>query len=244
MFSSSVSLVADTTDYHTYGRTEYVLKYGERKIKFKYHQLTVKWIGKQFGLYPESILLFTEADGELEVPDDSGNFHLGESKLYIVQGDLKPFGVGEAGPSSSLSASRTPMLPTGTSASYLLTNQKKNKRFSIKTKTRESPSTDTGGGWSKNIELHSYNRTGELRKTSNYPLSLTTSSANLAAVTEKISAECYSNNGVVLLDNDNFKIPCNSCTQGKKIIAIIMAMSACMNTTYSNARLNYKFLAF
>ena len=120
------------------------------------------------------------------------------------------------------------MLPTGTSASpYPLTNQKKNKRFSIKTKTRESPSTDTGGGWSKNVELHSYNRaTGELRKTSNYPLSLTTSSANLAAVTEKISAECYSKNGVVLLDNDNFKIPCNSCTQGKKIIAIIMAMSA------------------
>ena len=49
-----------------------------------------------------------------------------ESKLYIVQGDLKPFGVGEAEPSSSLSASRTPMLPTGTSVSpYPLTNQKK-----------------------------------------------------------------------------------------------------------------------
>ena len=176
----------DTTDYHTYGRTEYVLKYGERKIKFKYHQLTVKWIGKLFGLYPESILLFTKADGELEVPDDSGNFHLGESKL--VQGDLKPFGVGKAVlSSSSLSASRTPMLPTGTSASpYPLTNQKKNKRFSIKTKTRELPSTDTGGGWSKNVELHCYNRaSGELRKTSNYPLSLTTSSANLAAVTKK-----------------------------------------------------------
>lgn len=216
----------DTTDYHTYRRTEYVLKYGERKIKFKYHQLTLKWIGKLFGLYPESILLFTEADGELEVPVDSGNFHLGKSKLYIVQGDLKPFGVGEAGPSSSLSASRTPTLPTVTSASpYPLTNQKK-QAFSIKTKTRESPSTDTGGGWSKNVELHRYNRaTGELRKTSNYPLTLT-NSANLAAVMEKISAECYSKNGVVLLDNDNFKIPCNSCTQGTKIIAIIMPMSA------------------
>ena len=64
------------------------------------------------------------------MPDDSGNHHLGESKLYIVQGDLKPFGVGKAGPSSSLSASRTPMLPTGTSASpYPLTNQKKKQAF-------------------------------------------------------------------------------------------------------------------
>ena len=135
----------------------------------------MKWIEKLFGLYPESIILFTEADGELEVPDDSGNSHLDESKLYIVQGDLKPsFGVGEAGPSSSLSASRTPMLPTGTSASpYPLINQKKSKRFSIQTKTRESSSTDTGGGWRENVELHSYNRaTGELQKTSNYPLSL------------------------------------------------------------------------
>ena len=154
------------------------------------------------------------------MPDGSGNFHLDESKLYIVQCDLKPsFGVGEAGPSSSLSASRTPMLPTGTSASpYPLINQKKNKRFSIQTKTRESSSTDTGGGWRNNVQLHSYKRaTGELQKTSNYPLSLTTSSANLAAVTEKISTECYSNNGVVLLDKDNFKIPYNSCTQGNCI---------------------------
>ena len=79
----------DTTDidYHTYGRAEYILKYGEMKIKFKYHQLTVKWIGKLPCIWAESNLLFTEADGEIEVPDDSGNFHLGESKLYIVQGD-------------------------------------------------------------------------------------------------------------------------------------------------------------
>ena len=103
---------------------------------------------------------------------------------------------------------------------YPLVNQptahKKSKRFSLKTRAPEPPSQEASVGWRKNIELHEYSKTtGELRKTSNYPLFLSTSSASLSYITDKISAECYSNNEIVLLDNDNFKIPSNSCTQGK-----------------------------
>ena len=214
-------------DYSPYENADYILQYNDRKMKFKYHQLTVKWIGKLFGLYPESILLFTDQEGQLEVPDDSGKFHLEEIKVYKVQGESIPTlgGIGDAGPSMLTFSSPVP--PTGTVTPNALpypyppVNQpnahKKSKRFSLKTKAPEPPSLEASVGWRKNIELYEYSKISrELRKTSNYPLSLTTSSASLSYITEKISAECYSNNEVVLLDNDNFKIPSNSCTQGKK----------------------------
>ena len=66
---------------------EYSIQYGDRKMKLKEHQLTAKLIGKVFGLYPESVILFTD---ELEVPDDEGSFHLRAYCTYIVQGDKKP----------------------------------------------------------------------------------------------------------------------------------------------------------
>ena len=77
------------------------LKYGERKVKFKEHQWNVKWIGKFFGLYPESILLSSEEG--IETPDESGQFKLEEYSglLYTVQGDPVPrlHGQDEQGPS-------------------------------------------------------------------------------------------------------------------------------------------------
>ena len=70
---------------------------------------------------------------------------------------------------------------------YPLVNQptahKKSKRFSLKTKAPEPPSQEASVGWQKNIDLHEYSKTtGELQKTSNYPLFLSTSSASLSYI--------------------------------------------------------------
>ena len=97
---------------------DYILQYNDRTTKFKYHQLTTKWIGKVFGLSPGSILLFTEQEEQLETPDD-GNFHLEERKVYKVQGEpIPPLGVGDTGPSmlnsSSSQPSAVPAVPTPT----------------------------------------------------------------------------------------------------------------------------------
>ena len=76
------------------------LKYSEQKVKFKEHQRNVKWIGKFFGLYPESILLSSEKG--IKTPDDSSQFKLEEhlSLLYTIQGDPVPrlHGQDEQGP--------------------------------------------------------------------------------------------------------------------------------------------------
>uniref|UniRef100_A0A1X7VG24 Uncharacterized protein n=1 Tax=Amphimedon queenslandica TaxID=400682 RepID=A0A1X7VG24_AMPQE len=212
-------------DYPISTYDNYTLQYKDRMLKFKYHQVTTKWIGKVFGLSPGSILPFTDEEGQLETPDDNGNFHLEERKVYKVQGEPIPtLGVGNARP--SMFSSQPPALPptpTGIVATsalpfsypYPLVNQptshKKSKRFR---KAPEPSCQEVSVGWRKNIELHECNKTtGELRKTSNYPLFLSASSASLNYITDKLSAECYSNNEVVLLDNDNFEIPSKSCTQ-------------------------------
>ena len=71
----------------------------------------------------------------------------------------------------------------------------------------------TDSSWLKSIEIHTL-KGGELRKSSNYPLTLTIETATIPSVAAKISAECFDNSPVVLLDHDNLKIPHNACTQG------------------------------
>ena len=77
---------------HSLSLVEYVLVYGERRLKFKSYQLSAKWIGQAFGLSPETILLYTQEDGQLEVPDETGQFRLDSELVYTVQGDIRPPG--------------------------------------------------------------------------------------------------------------------------------------------------------
>lgn len=100
----------------------------------------------------------------------------------------------------------------------------RSKCFSLKSKGNfsvaapaESSHQVNVDNWRKNIELHHYHkRTWELKKMSTYLLTLTTSSANISAIAEQLSSECacFNNSEVILHDNDNLKIPSNSCTQG------------------------------
>ena len=44
-------------------------------MKLKEDQLTVKWIGKIFNVFPDSIVLIRDDKGEVETPDFAGRFH-------------------------------------------------------------------------------------------------------------------------------------------------------------------------
>lgn len=146
--------------------SEYLLQYRERRIKFKLHQLTVKLIGKLFGLYPESIILYTDGnDGEQKVPDDDGRFHL-LIMLSILLKVTQSLSLLLDNPSSSVeqllastasSAATFPVnaLPYQKLLSPCPNSSKKPKRFNLKTKSpigAEAPkSEEANAAWRKNI---------------------------------------------------------------------------------------------
>ena len=66
--------------------------------------------------------------------------------------------------------------------------------------------------WRKVIEIHKFSDR-ELKKQSNFPITLTPSTAKLQYIANVISVELFSGDEVVLLDNENYQIPDSSTTQ-------------------------------
>lgn len=192
------------------GLSAFYLTNQGRKMKLKKDQLSTKWIGKIFSLFPDSILLISE-DGDVETPDDSGFFtSLIEYFNYEVQGQ-----------SILTSPSSTDVT---TSA---LPYQKPTKGISKKIPYRTSvnigqPSKPPGvvaqskDEWTRNIEIHRFSD-GELRKFSNFPIILTPQTASITHISSLLSHEAFQGKVVVLLDNDNLQIPDTSASRGKFI---------------------------
>ena len=159
---------------HSLSLVEYVLMYGERRLKFKSYQLSEKWIGQAFGLSPETILLYTlKRTGSLKFQTKpAGQFRLDSELVYTVQGDIRPPGstsmtsstLDRPGPSgaSEFPNLATSLLPFGAIGMPYQTpgpTAAKKKRFSLKSKVPEfinnSESSET---WRKSIELHYYHK--------------------------------------------------------------------------------------
>uniref|UniRef100_A0A1X7V8Q3 Uncharacterized protein n=1 Tax=Amphimedon queenslandica TaxID=400682 RepID=A0A1X7V8Q3_AMPQE len=136
----------------------------------------MKWIGQAFGLTPETILLYTQDDWQLEVPDETRQFHLDGKLVYTVQKDVRPPGSNSTtsstpdrpAPSGSLEFPNflTSLLPYGTIGMPYQTHgptTAKNKCLSLKSKALKLIKSESSETWSKSIELHYYHK-GSLMK--------------------------------------------------------------------------------
>ena len=59
------------------------------------------------------------------------------------------------------------------------------------------------------IEIHEFSN-GELKKTSNFPISLTPDTACIEFISAQVSVELFHGEKVILIDNENLKIPDSS----------------------------------
>ena len=175
--------------------------------------MSTKWIGKVFGLNPDSILLFGN-DDTIETPDDDGNFtDLKSYTDYDVQGEI-----------NQLTGGSTEHVPISKRGRGMISSTKgvvgkKWTPFSLSNrgKSNKPPGvTSSEIICQKSIEIYSYTRSG-LEKHTNYPLELTSLTANIKSVSEMLSVEVFKGESCVLLDVDNLKIPDSTITRGKSL---------------------------
>uniref|UniRef100_A0A1X7T8I2 Uncharacterized protein n=1 Tax=Amphimedon queenslandica TaxID=400682 RepID=A0A1X7T8I2_AMPQE len=82
--SSSIALVSLVSLVDIMSRNTYNLTHNGTFMKLKEEQLTKKWIGRIFQVFPDSVVLISE-DGEVETPDPStGRFKLHRYADYNV----------------------------------------------------------------------------------------------------------------------------------------------------------------
>ena len=187
-----------------------ILCYGERKLKLRSGQLTTATIGKVFHLFPDSIVLIS-TDGALETPDDTGTFYLDDTE-YIVDGDT----------TSPHKATVTSAVSTQKKMSPIKGGnifKRPSHQAGAADQHESGPSQVQKGKkteWRKNIEVVQL-RKGQVKK-SNFPVSLTPSTANIECISNQLSSEVPefegSHGNIVLINNENYKIPDSSATKG------------------------------
>lgn len=170
-------------------------------------QLSAKSIGRAFHLFPDSIVLISD-EGFLEDHENYGYFPLFDSvscRNFTVQGEsMDPTSQATASPLAAASFSRKRKLagnsfkPKGTAGSS------------------KPPGVTTlkPASWRKNIEVCSITDR-RVRKSTNYPVTLTPATACIEAVMNILSVEAFDGQEVVLLDKDNLRIPDNHTTRSK-----------------------------
>lgn len=191
------------------------LCYGERKLKLRSGQLTTATIGKVFHLFPDSIVLIS-TDGALETPDDTGTFFLDDiCGEYIVEGDTTSPKVVEhkATVTSAVSThKKMPQIKGG--HMFKRPFHQADQHESGPSQAQRCKETE----WRKNIDVVELKK-GQLKKISNFPVSLTPSTANIECVSNQLSSEVpeFEGSDIVLIDNGNYKIPDSSATKGELI---------------------------
>ena len=196
----------------------YSLKHEDRTVKLKKEQLSVRIIGQVFKLFPDSILLCGE-DGTIETSTSTeGTFdNLDQNKIYEVQG------VPITSPSTNL---LSPPVSAVTSFGHgkrpppvgSASNSKKGK-FTLRSfkkdegSSKMQPTQQEDLEWRKIFEVCDLVN-NEIRKKFNLPVTLTPYTANIEYITNCISVDMFNGEDVVLLDNENYKIPNTLATNG------------------------------
>lgn len=196
----------------------YTLFNDHRKIKAKEEQLNTKDIGQVFGLYPDSIYLICE-DGSLETPcRERGIFSdLKQYYKYEVCGlplSMSPKGQLSSTPLTGAGLPSTSTCP-GANVASLLTARPRGVSSKTRWPARPPGVNFAKEEWTKNVEVCNYSKSlGGLRKFSNFPITLTESTSSIDHVSQQLSVEAFGGQNVILLDNDNLKIPDTSASRG------------------------------
>ncbi len=215
------------------GNIIYYLSFQGKQVKMKDSQLSTKWIGKVFGLYPDSIILVGD-DDTIEIPDEYGSFTgLKRFTDYEVQGDSTKLPISPSGSGSSQHA----FVPIPKRGKDIIVSTARSgdsgKRWNPLSLSRGKTNKPPGVTMSDNkvkqvicqktMEIHAFKDSCQaVEKVLNYPLELTTATANISSVSEILSTEVFNGEPCVLLDVDNLKIPDSSTTRGTEILLIVV----------------------
>ena len=198
----------------------YTLFTDHRKVKVTEDQLNTKSIGQVFGFFPDSIFLICD-DGKLVSPSESGIFtDLRQYYKYEVIGESV-----KNQPTDFRANFGCPKPPSmavpvmGSFSSAMTAASPRPRGISIKTKWPAKPPGVTFATgkeeWTKNVEVCNYSKSlGTLRKISNFPITLTESTSSIKQVSQQLSHEAFGGQTVILLDNDNLKIPDTTASRG------------------------------
>ena len=190
--------------------------------------MTTSTLGKIFNVFPQSLFL-VGSDGTVATPDVDGDFDtydLTPDVEWNVNGDSSkpstssflqvnqpgrnsPYAYQQSEPSSSSNAkpSKGKWRPLSLSR-----NKPPGVAKQELAHTGQSMKTRKGVGetWTKTIEVCSY-EDNSIKKLSIYPYK----TASVGGVSEIVSTEAFNGEEVVLIDNDNLKIPNSARTRGK-----------------------------
>ena len=192
-------------------------------MKLKEDQLTVKWIGKIFNVFPDSIVLIRDDKGEVETPDFAGRFHTLEYHLeYRITAD--PLST-----CTVTSSSTSPSLISNSSIPYQkpsIPSKGLSKKIKFGNPHRPPGVANQGEDWTKNIEIHRYYpQQAEFRKVINFPVLMSAETSSISEVASVISREAFEGKPIILLDNDYLVIPDTAASRGMNITCIIIANS-------------------
>ena len=181
-------------------------------------QLTVKWIGKIFNVFPDSIVLIRDDKGQVDTPDFAGRFHTLEYHLeYRITAD--PLST-----CTVTSSSTSPSLISNSSIPYQKPSISSNglsKKIKFGNPHRPPGLANQGKDWTKNIEIHRYHpQQAEFRKVINFPVLMSAETSSISKVASVISREDFA---IILLDNDYLIIPDTAASRGMNITCIIIA---------------------
>ena len=189
-------------------------------LRLKAGQMTTSTLGKIFNIYPTSLFLIG-SDGTVATPDEEGDFEtydLCPDVEWTVNGDSsKPHSSSQScsGRNSPYAYQQPSSPPPNPPKSGMLTLNR-NKPPGVarqEIQTQKAPGRSISETWTKTIEVCSY-EDNVLKKTLNLPITLSEKTASVSHVGEIVSMEAFEE-VVILLDNDNLKIPNSAGTRGK-----------------------------
>ena len=183
-------------------------------VKLTRSQMSADNIAKVFNVFPHSIVLVGE-DGTIATLDSNGDFCLYEMNanvLWTVNGDpSKPTAT-----DNFLSARPRPSMtytyqqPDSIRASQLIKAKWKPSGAS-----KQEAKRSIGNSWTKTLEICRYEVDMAIKKTFNFPLTLTEQTSSVSGVADIASAEAFGGEPVVTLDSKNLWIPDSIGTRGK-----------------------------
>ena len=193
-------------------------------LRLKAGQMTTSTLGKIFNIFPTSLFL-VGSDGTVATPDEEGDFEtydLCPDVEWTVNGDSSkphsssqscsgrnsPYAYQQSEPSTSKSTKVGKWKP------LTLNRNKPPGVARQEIQTRKAPGRSISETWTKTIEVCSY-EDNVLKKTLNLPIMLSEKTASVSHVGEIVSMEAFEGEVVILLDNDNLKIPNSAGTRGK-----------------------------
>ena len=184
-------------------------------VKLKPSQMMTTTLGKVFNLQPDSIFLVGD-DGSVATSEE-GNFdtyEMDNEVTWTVDGN--PVRSNTIKHSTDPKSKWKPGPSTVTPLPPILS-----KKSSRKSATTPVPSAS----WAKSIEVCSYEAsTDSIKKNFNLPIILTENTASVPKLADITSAESFDGEPVVILDNENLRIPDSQGTRG---ILLTLTLSMC-----------------